>query len=107
MQLWKVCYGLVAFAFFAESPAHANTMDDCWKLSKNCACVVPAIESRLGSDKTEVVFRSWVLSYSRDLKAREEFARDKARAVDEAFFQYGQIKSLIGFQCGTLDFDDD
>jgi hypothetical protein len=88
-----------------SNSAHANGCNE--TITANCRCVVRVLENALGARDTGFLFSIWSASLDRNEDRRHRFFAGQVHEINVTVLKYFEVKSTIGFQCGSLNLDSD
>jgi hypothetical protein len=88
-----------------SNSSYANGCNEA--IAANCSCVVRVLENALGARDTTFLFSIWSASRERDEDHRHRFFAHHVHEINATVLKYFEVKSLVGFQCGSLNLDSD
>jgi hypothetical protein len=98
---------IVAAAVFVAQFQQAKAADCTFAISNNCNCLEASLRDKLGEDRTKLLFKIWLQALSRHESERHRFFHWRAKEIQATVLAFGQHKSAIAVQCGTLNLPSD
>ena len=99
---------LVALMFLSQQAIASESASECnASVSDNCPCLVTYLKHQLGADKTHLLFETWRQALNPNEAERHTFFYSRAKEVQATILTYGQFKTVIAMQCGTLNLPSD